>query len=232
MRLVTPDQIEQACIELLGGTFDADGNRVTWGRLVEHLAALERELGLQPQTIERPATVDLLADDERHLARDELPAILLSVEELNEPPTRELDGRRETLKLTWRMEIEVLDQGASRADAKQRVRWLAMTVVECLYQRLQRRAQPLESLDLDSLRFEIHGKSPALGRATINFVLVVPDSITLRGGLPVDADETPPAGEPGGPPATPYDEPAPWPAGPHDLVVDVGRAPLSPPDPN
>lgn len=215
--LITPDLVEQACISTLRATH------------AQHLAALERQLGLVPETVERLETVDLLAGDDQRLAFDLLPAVLLSIGGAAEQPERDVvDGGREALAFPWRMDMDVVALGADRTDAMLRVRWLGMTVAECLLQRMARRNAPVESLTLTGIDFEVIGATgSALARAELTWTVLVPDSLTVRGhGLPVyQVPTTPAPGQPGGPPGTDYQLPVPWPQA-TDAIADVTRGPI------
>lgn len=213
MRLVTPDQPELACIDVLGD------------RHSEHLAALERQLGLEPETIERLATVGLLKNTES-LEPTSLPAVRLAMTGLADEPERVTDRGRTSLSLPWRLEVDILAMGRDPVDAMQRVRWLAMTVAECLLQRLPRRSDPVERLDLDGCDLEtISDSGHNLGHAELQFTVLLADALTVTGGLPADTGEHEP-GTPGGPPATPYDPLEPWPDG-LDVELDIDRSPLT-----
>lgn len=212
-RLITPDQPEQACIDLLSELHP------------QHLAALERDQGLTPRTIERFATIDVLQDKET-LPQHSLPAVRLALTEFADEPELITDRGRQTLAIDWRLEVDILALGRDPNDARQRVYWYALTVAECLLQRLPRRADPVSSLTWTACAMEVvEGTGDSLARAELQFTLEVSDALTVRGGLPVH-DGTLEPGSPGGPPDDDYDPPVPWPPF-SDLDIEVDRTSLT-----
>lgn len=186
-RLVTPDQVEQLCINLLDEVHP------------QHLRRLEQQLGLELDTIERLATKDLLQDAET-LPQTSLPAVRLALTGLADAPERVHDGPRVTLIMPWRMDLDVVARGRDFSDAMLRVRWLALTIAECLIQRLPRSSEPVETIDLTGLELEtVDGSDGTLARAECTYTIRVADALTVFGGDALG-------------PHQPGDaEPAPWP---------------------
>lgn len=199
MTLVTPDMVETAMLNVLA-------------RHPEHLAALERQLGLEPQTIERLNTIRVIDDGDQRVASDAMPWVGLGITGFADEPERTTtsDGRV-SLSIPWRVEVQVLAFGKDGPDAMQRIRWTAMTVAECLQQRLPRLSAPVEAMTWLGSDFFTEGSAGStLARAEMTFGVLVTDSLTVIGQqLPPEGDI--PAGTPGGPPASPYAVPVPYP---------------------
>lgn len=207
-RLVTPDLIEDVCIDVLTR------------RHPEHLAALERDRGLAPQTIQRLKTVNLLAAHNISLREDTPPAVLLGV--FGAPKwTRNTDPGWD---LEWDLMIEVRVIGKGRADTLKRRGWYSMTVAECLLQRVPRHQDflwKIEPKDLDLANGTTIEDNPRVfASGTLAFTVATGRAMQLR-GLPPD-DTTIPPGTPGGAPVTPYAPPEPWPdVTSHEVEVDL-----------
>jgi hypothetical protein len=211
--LITPDVIEDACIDLLER------------RHPEHLAELERERGLDPQTIERLKTIDLLIGDGVRLREDKPPVALLGIFGTDNAPERDKNGR---LTFVWTLAVQVTAVGTNRRDVIKRRGWYAMTVAECIAGRLPRHADPIDAIALVDVDFTngtttIDKRPRTVGEAQLLFSVRVRESMDLQ-ALPPDDSPLPP-GSPGGPPADPYTPPEPWPVA-SDVTSTVDKEPL------
>jgi hypothetical protein len=201
----TPDVLEQAAIELLDE------------KLVWHAAAFERLRGLPPRTIQLPKTIDLLADADHPLARDVLPAVLLSITQTQDQLEVSRNGYAgDVVSVPWRLEIEIAALGGGlvpQNDAMLRVRWLALLTAECLWRRY-RLLEVVESCELLEAQFEVVvDTGGALGHASLAFAVASPTFGTEAIG--------PETGDPYDPPAYwPYLTPQP---------ADVIRVPITEP---
>lgn len=209
--LVTPDQITSTCLEILRDKHN------------EHLARFERQMALPPKTIQPLGTIGLLAQDEVRLREQKLPAALLAIA-LQKAPDRNKNFK---LDITWTLTVYVIAAGQNAVDTLKRRDWYAMTVSECLLSRLPRDGSSIDSFDLADMDFQ-SGKGDttryrSVADAEITFNVLVRDSLDLQ-TLPT-ADTDIPAGTPGGPPATPYAEPEPWPKANPVGPIDVERVP-------
>lgn len=196
MTLITPDLVTDACLTVLRGRHN------------EHLAAFERQRGLEPQTIEPLATVDLLAGEGFRLRDDTPPAALLGVFGTSERPKPGKNG----LTFPWTLAVEITVLGQDRADTLKRRDWYVMTVAECLLARVPRHAEPIDSLTLADIEL-VNGEESSqrtVGEARLIFDVVVRDALVPQ-AWPVDDSELEP-GSPGGPPADTYTPPVPLPA--------------------
>lgn len=196
--LITPDQVEDVFIDVLRR------------RHPEHLAKLERQLALDPQTLERYATVTHLGADEANarLSTDTLPAALVGVIGSGGPPeTNEYDK----LNVPMLVAVQVTVMGQRRRDTLRRRDWMAWTTIEAVLQRVPRHG-PIDSIRLTDWEPVSQTDSQRiLAEARIVFTVTVGDVLTVVGGLP--PDDTPwPSGGPNGPPTTPYEPPLPGPA--------------------
>jgi hypothetical protein len=194
--LITPDMIEEACISLLKR------------RHPEHLALLEREIGLSPQTIERLATIDLLAGEGFRLRSDKPPAVLLGVFGTAQAPE---PTKNWTLDLVWTLALQIVVVGIDRADVIKRRGWYALTIAQCLY-RLPRASDPVDALRLTDIDFTNGAEERTqrtVGEAQLLFDVTVRDAIPLD-MLPLDDTDWEP-GSPGGPPDGDYGTLVPWP---------------------
>lgn len=212
MPLVTPDVIEDACIDVLDR------------RHPEHLAKLERERGLAPETIERLATVGLLIAEGVRLREDKPPAALLGLFGTDNAPERD---KNDQLTFVWTMAVQIVALGTNRRDVIKRRGWYTMTVAECLLARLPRAAEPVDALRLIDVDFTngrtTEQRARTVGEGQLLFSVRVRESMDQR-VLP--ADDTPlEPGTPGGPPAEPYTPPEPWPPA-TDVHSDTDREPL------
>lgn len=198
MPLVTPDLIEDPCLEVLR----------TLHR--QHLAKLERERGLPPRTIQPLQTVDLLIGEGVRLREDKPPVALLGLFGTERAPERDKNG---SLTFDWTLAVQIVTVGTDRRDVIKRRGWYAMTVAECLMQRLPRHAEPvdaLELLDVDFTNGRTQDQRPrTVGEAQLLLGVRVRASLSLD-DLP-SADTDWPPGTPGGPPADDYTPPEPWP---------------------
>lgn len=210
MTLITPDVIDGLCISLLDR------------RHAEHLAKLERQLGMPAQTIERLATIDLLAGEGFRLRQDKPPAVLLACMGTSDAPER--IGYHKALTLTWNLAMQIVVVGQDRADTLKRRSWYAMTVAECLIMRLPQKSTPVTRIDLADIDL-VNGAEERTQRtvaeAQLIFDVRVADAMTLD-DLPLD-DTVFPAGTPGGPPASPYDPPVPLPEITQHPTVNVDQ---------
>lgn len=212
MTLVTPDVIEDACLDVLDRLH------------IEHLAKLERQRGLPPRTIEKLATVDLLIGEGIRLREDKPPAALLGIFGTDHAPERD---KHQRLTFTWTLAVQVTAVGTNRRDVIKRRSWYAMTIAECLLERLPRHADPVDALELLDVDF-INGRTTeqrprTVGEAHLLFSVRVRESMDLADLPPSD---TPlPPGTPGGPPAEPYEPPEPWPVA-SDVTSTVDKEPL------
>lgn len=200
--LTTPDQVEDVVIDVLRR------------RHAEHLAKLERQHGLAPETLERYATVSHLASDEAQarLSTDVLPAVLIGVVGSGGVPDL---NEYDKLNVPMTLAAQVTVMGNKRRDTLRRRDWMAWTTIECVVQRVPRHG-PIDSVTLTD--WEPVTQSDAqriLAEARIVFTVTVADAVTVRGGLPPDDTPWPPGG-PNGAPATPYD---PVPAAP--VATDI-----------
>lgn len=212
MSLVTPDVIGQACIDVLKR------------RHVEHLAKLERQVGLAARTIEPLKTIDWLAGEGFRLKDDTPPAVLLGVFGVSEQPERQKDG---TLMFLWTLAAEVTVLGINRADTLKRRDWYTMTVAECLMLRVPRHAEPIDSLvllDVELANGEADDQR-TVGESRLMFDVRVRQTMDLT-ALPPDDTSLPP-GSPGGPPLDPYAPPVDWP-GVRSVTTTTARDPLAP----
>jgi hypothetical protein len=196
--LVTPDVIEDACISLLQR------------RHPEHLAALERQRDLPPQTIERLATIDVLAAQGFRERQDTPPACLVGV---FGPAGAPEENKNRKLDITWDLAMQIVVIGTDRRDTLRRRGWYAMTIVECVMSRLPRDCDPisrLQLMDIDLINGAAEASQRTVGEARLLFEVNTRNAIDLE-ALPLDSSLVP-AGTPGGPPGpTPYDPPQPWP---------------------
>jgi hypothetical protein len=175
--LVCPDEIEQAAITLLGDHHS------------RHLAALERQRGLDPRTIERFATIDLFREGQQ-FSQDILPAVLVGAFSLAEAPDdrNEPDGSS-TWDMFWRVELHVVTLGGGRdprADAMQRCHWMTLTALECLLRRLPGYATsvPVGAVRPIDVAFEAD-TTPAgghLAHSEASLSVQIPSAITGLGG--------------------------------------------------
>lgn len=212
MPLVTPDVIEDACIDVLDR------------RHPEHLAKLERERGLAPETIERLATVGLLIAEGVRLREDKPPAALLGLFGTDNVPERDKHGQ---LTFVWVLAVQIVAVGTGRRDVIKRRSWYAMTVAECLLQRLPRHADPVDTLELIDVDFT-NGRTTeerprTVGEAQLLFRVRARASLGLNDLPPDDTALAP--GSPGGPPAAPYTPPVP-PAEITSVHSDVDKEPV------
>lgn len=212
-RLITPDLITATCIDVLGR------------RHPEHLAALERDRGLPARKIERLATVDELTGEGNRQRGDQLPAVLIGTFGTANTPT--VTSRRK-VTFEWAIAAEVWVFGTNRADTLRRRDWYALTVAECLLQRLPRHAEPVDALELLDIDFaagagKVGGREGSLAHAQLLFSVLTRDAIDLD-GLPTD-DSTLPPGSPGGPPGDTYTPPVPWPQV-ADAHTQIDKEPL------
>lgn len=176
--LFTPDELEQAAITILGDHHS------------RHLAALERQIGLTAQTIERFKTIDLLADDNTWHQFDELPCVLLGCNTLADQPESGNYGQATVFHTAWELELQVIVMGGGRnvrADAMRRARWLTLTAVECLCRRLpylDTLSRTVQTVDPTSIRFGAAGADgePQLLRGEALMSVMVNDAITGKGG--------------------------------------------------
>lgn len=176
--LFTPDELEQACIEILGAHHP------------RHLAALERQTGRPARSIERLKTIDLLADDGDWRSLDELPCLLLACNQLAEAPQSGYAGAATVFHTAWELELQVLVMGGGRdvrADAMRRARWYTLTAIECLSRRLpyfDSLSQTVQTVDPTSIRFgtATGDDGPQLLRGEALLTVVVNDAITGKGG--------------------------------------------------
>jgi len=194
--LITPDLVAQACIDVV-----TDLHR-------EHLAALERQLGLPAQTIEPLATVDVLAGEGFRLRSDRAPCCLLGIFGLARTPESTKNG----LRMTWALAVEISVVGTDRADVIRRRDWYAMVVAECLIQRVPRQGSPIDTVelaDVDLVAAGEEGTQETVGQARMLLDVAVRESLDPH-GLPA-ADTPLEPGTPGGAPLTPYEPPVLWP---------------------
>lgn len=195
--VITPDQVEDVFIDVLKR------------RHPEHLAKMERQLGLDPQTLERFVTVSHLASDEANarLSTDVLPAALVGV--IGSAATPEVN-EYDKLDVPMLVAVQVTVMGQRRRDTLRRRDWTAWTTIEAVLQRVPRHG-PINTVALTD--WEPVAQTDAqrvLAEARIVFTVTVGDALTVVGGLP--PDDTPwPVGGPNGAPATPYEPPAPAP---------------------
>lgn len=181
----------------------------------------ERDRNLAPQTIERLRKVDLLTASNIALREDTPPVVLLGI---FGAPTWE---RNVDLgwDLVWDLAVEVRVIGKSRADTLKRRGWYAMTVAECLLQRLPRGngklISTLEPIDLDLVNGTTEeANARVFGKSQMSFKVGTVSAVALR-ALPPD-DTTIPPGTPGGAPVTPYAAPESFPAvASHEVPVDL-----------
>lgn len=198
-RLVTPDLVEDQCIEVL------------WRRHPEHLAALERDRELAPETIERLKTVDILVGEGFRLREDKPPAVLLGLFGFADRPTPDAERR---LTMRWTLALEVTVVGTNRRDTVKRRGWYTMTVVECLLARLPRDVEIVDTLELADIDFvnavdRADKQARTLGQARVLFDVTTREGLQLH-ALPPDNSPLPP-GSPGGPPEEPYTPPVLYP---------------------
>jgi hypothetical protein len=196
--VITPDVIEDQALSAL-----ADHH-------AEHLAKLERDLGLPARTIEPFRTVDLLAGDGVRLREDNPPAVLLGIFGTSGRPEPDKNG---DLTFVWQLAAQVVTVGQDRRDTIKRRGWYAMVVAQCMVWRLPRQAAPVDSVSLGDVEFT-NGRTGdsrprTVGEAQLFFDVRVRGTLGPRDLPPID---TPlPPGSPGGPPSEPYDPPVPWP---------------------
>lgn len=196
-RLITPDLIEDAVIDLVER------------RHPEHLAALERDRSV-PVHIEPFRTVDLLAGEGFRLAEDDPPCVLVGIFGADREPTR---TPKRTLDFDLTLAAEITVVGAHRRDTIKRRGWYTMTFIECLLARLPRHAEPVDGIQLLDFDF-VNGltreeDARTVGTATLIFGVTVRDGLNLALLPPDDSPLAP--GSPGGPPASTYTPPVPWP---------------------
>jgi hypothetical protein len=188
--LITPDVVEDVLLDIVRR------------RHPEHLAKLERQLGLTLETLERYRTVSHMASDEAQgaLSGDTLPAILLAVIGGDGAPVRTEEDK---LNVAMLVAVQVSVIGQRRRDTLRRRDWMTWTTIECLLERTPRRG-PIDSIRL--VDWEPVAQSEAkriLAESRLVFSVSVADAVTVVGGLP--ADDTPwPSGGPNGPPTAPY----------------------------
>ena len=196
--LQVPDLIEDDCIDLIQR------------RHPEHLAKLERQLGLAPQTIERFRTIDVLAGDTFRLREDKPPACLLGV--FGTTGTPQKNNRRDSIDMQWSLAIQITVIGIDRRDTLKRRNWMSLTVAECLMARLPRKNLPVSQVILDDIDL-VNGADESTQRtfaeARMMLTVGVRDAINVA-VFPVD-DSGYEAGLPGGPPDPTYGSPLPWP---------------------
>lgn len=208
MTLVTPDEIDELCIDLLTR------------RHAEHLAKLERQRGLNPQTIERLATIDLLAGNGFRLREDKPPGVLLACMGTSDAPERR--GVHKQITITWSLAMQIVTVGSGRADTLKRRSWYAMTIAECLLMRLPTKSGPVTRIDLSDIDLSNGAEERTqrtVAEAQLIFDVRVANAMDLT-DLPLD-DTRFPAGTPGGPPSTPYDPPVPLPEITERPIVNV-----------
>jgi hypothetical protein len=210
--LVTPDVIEDAAIDVLERLH------------IEHLAKFERDRGLAARTIEKLQTVDLLIGDGIRLREDKPPAALLGVFGTDRAPERDKNHR---LTFIWTLAVQVTVVGTNRRDVIKRRSWYAMTVAECLLERLPRHADPIDTLELLDVDFTngrtTDARPRTVGEAQILLSVRIRESMDLTDLPPSDTPLEP--GTPGGPPAEPYTPPEPWPLA-SDVTSTVDKEPL------
>ena len=201
--MITPDLIEQQALELLGAHH------------TRYLAALERDRGLEPRSVEPLQTITVLDGDDQRLAIDSLPCLLLSLRGIRET-SRELDHDGQALDVTWRMEIHVVAQGGGnnpRADGMLRARWLTCAAVECLLDRLPG-AGPVGTVDLQSMEFEQNADDPGLTHSETQLDVLVRGAFSTGGAIGLEPESLDPYAPPSGP------------ATATDLSLDITREPL------
>lgn len=189
-------------------------------RLRYQLAAAERRLGVPPQTIEPLASVRPLVGNGTDIRADPLPCCQVGVFGLAGAPQR--SGRDDTLSGGWILALQIVVAGVDREDTLQRRSVYAMAVAEIVLQWLPRHgaidAVTLEDIDFSSGRAEIAGQENAIGEAQLTFEIHVPQLLSVVPPFNPDL----PAGTPGGPPASDYVAPVPWPTA-NPVGIDVTR---------
>lgn len=197
MGLITPDVIEEQCIDVIKTLH------------CEHLAKLASDRSLTGR-IEDFKTVDLLIGSGVRLRDDKPPVLLLGVFGTDRKPERSKDG---TLVFDWTLAVQITTIGTGRSDVIKRRAWYAMTAAECLLQRLPRHAEPVDSLELLDVDFTNgttqEDRPRTVGEAQLLFSVRVRQTLSLNDLPPADTELEP--GSPGGPPESCTAEPEPWP---------------------
>lgn len=214
MRLLTPDVVEDTLIDILRR------------RHIEHLAALERDRGLNPRTIEPLKTIDRLAGSGVRLREDKPPVLLLGLfgtSSVTRSRSRNTPASQPVLDMDWELHMQLVVVGVDRRDTIKRRGWYAMTIIECLLQRV-----PLDQDVIDQIVFtgqdfsngiETGTSARTVGEAQLTFTVTTKAAVGFRYLPPDDTTLTP--GTPGAAPAASYDDPVPWPeaspVGPADV---------------
>lgn len=196
MSLFTPDLLTEQVIDLVRRLHP------------EHLAALERDRGLDAETVERFRTVDVLAGEGMNLHDDQRPCALIGTFGTVDRP----NVRARKLDIVWLLAAEITVTGVDRADSVKRRDWYTLTLVECVLCRLPRKDAPAHSIelaDIDLIQGAVAKTQRSYAQARVTFDVVVKDALDLSAFTPDDTPLDP--GSPGGPPEDPYTPPVPWP---------------------
>lgn len=164
---------------------------------------------LAPRTFEQFATLARMSDSAAvRLSGDTVPALLLGV--IGAPDF--VRNEEDAIDAVYTVGMQVTVMGQRRSDTLYRRDVMAWTAVECLYQRARRGSEDglINSVRLtDYEPLSEADTQRTLGDARLVWEVGVANVLTITGGLPPEGVVDP--GEPGGPPATPYDPPEPRP---------------------
>jgi hypothetical protein len=203
--LVLPHDVEGALVQVV-----KDRHR-------EHLAKMERLRGKSARTYEPFATVARMSDAQGlRLSGDTLPAVLFAIIGAPNWDRNEDEG----IDAVFQMGCEITVEGQRRADTLLRRDVMAFTLMECLYQRLQRgRGSAINSIQLtDYEPLSTNEKQRTLGQARMIWEIGVTNVLTVTGFLPPTDVVWPP--DAGGAPPDPYTPPAPRPAAVPTFTLD------------
>lgn len=189
-------------------------------RHVEHLAKLERQRALNPQTFQPFVTIVRMSDAQSlRLAGDTLPALLLGVIGAPTFERNEDDG----IDAVYQLGMQITVEGQKRGDTLLRRDVMAWTAIECMYQRVSRRG-PINSVRLTDYEPLSEADSQrTIGDARLIWEVGVANVLTIARGIPADDSEWP--AEAGGAPAAPYDPLEPLPEA--QTSVKLGKAAIS-----
>lgn len=185
----------------------------------EHLALTEREREVPPGTFPPLQTIDHLAGEGFRLKTDTPPSVLVGNFGSANPPERDRSG---AYKVEWTVAVEVTAVGAGRADTLLARDVYALTVVECLLDRVPRAGEPIDALrleDMDLIPSVDEESQQTVAQARLLFVVTTRQALG-RGLLPLDNTPIEP-GQPGGPPVDTYTPPEPYPPVQHATTTTI-----------
>lgn len=196
--LFFPHQLREVAIQVLTD------------RLLYHLAAAERRLGVPPETIEPLAAIRPLIGPGTDLRADPLPCCQVGVFGLRGEPKR--SPRDDTLSADWTLAAQIVVAGVDVDDTLLRQSVYSMVVTEILEEWLPRRGAGIDAVELLDIDYtsgnaELDGHQNTVAEAQLLFTCHVPTMLSVL--APFDPELG--AGTVGGPPVDDYTPPVEWP---------------------